>query len=64
MSHLNLLEEGDTILLSDEDTQYTYTVFSTTTVEPTEVYITEPASSSPRCMPTSASSSSALPRIT
>ena len=44
MSHLNLLEEGDTILLSDEDTQYTYTVFSATTVEPTEVYITEPVS--------------------
>lgn len=42
MRHLELLGEGDTILLADQDTQYTYTVFQAVTVEPTEVWVTEP----------------------
>lgn len=42
MRHLNMLGEGDTILISDQENQYTYTVFRTMTVHPTEVWIADP----------------------
>ncbi|MDO4270933.1 MAG: class D sortase [Eubacteriales bacterium] len=42
LRHLELVGENDTVLLSDQHTQYTYSVFRTMTVEPTEVWITEP----------------------
>ena len=42
LRHLDLVETGDTILLSDQENRYTYEVFRTMTVEPTEFWITEP----------------------
>ena len=42
LRHLELVKTGDTILLSDQENRYTYEVFRTLTVEPTEFWITEP----------------------
>lgn len=42
LRHLELVAEGDTILLSDQDNVYTYQVFQNITVEPTALWITEP----------------------
>ncbi|MDY3617826.1 sortase [Agathobaculum sp.] len=42
LRHLDMIGENDQILLSDQDNVYTYEVFRTLTVEPTEVWVTEP----------------------
>lgn len=42
LRHLELVGEEDPILLSDQEQQYTYTVFRSLTVEPTDVSVLDP----------------------
>lgn len=40
--HLDKLEEGDQIIVKDEDNKYTYQVYERFIVEPTEVWVLDP----------------------
>lgn len=40
--HLDLLKDGDLILLEDQENRYTYQVFQSFVVTPSDVWITEP----------------------